>query len=146
MFMEIYAVISQGLEVSDLLFNEEKKTLAAIILRKDKSICNALSWLIWGFLMNSLFQKKEKNLSSVTSFIIQNSPVTISFIKCLLKSFWYFFWEGEAPQFDGLTYSQSFSFPFCHSLGAQEKLLCSEHCFLTADTERTLFMLCFLLR
>lgn len=25
MFMEIYAVISQGLEVSDLLFNEEKK-------------------------------------------------------------------------------------------------------------------------
>lgn len=46
MFMEIYAVINEGLEVSDLLFNEEKKTLAAIVLRKDKSICNALSWLI----------------------------------------------------------------------------------------------------
>jgi len=42
--MEISTVINQGLGASDLLFNEEKETLAAIILlRENKSICNALS-------------------------------------------------------------------------------------------------------
>lgn len=40
------------------------------------------------------YSKKEKNLSSVTSFIIQKSPMTISFIECPLKSFWYFFWKS----------------------------------------------------
>lgn len=78
MFMEIYAVISQGLEVSDLLFNEEKKkTLAAIILRKDKSICNALSWLIWGFLMNNLFQKKREKFEF--SHFIYNSEFSYDY-------------------------------------------------------------------
>lgn len=58
--MEIGAVVNQGLEVSDLLFNEEKKTFTAIIHRENKSICNALSWLIRGFLINYLFHKRKK--------------------------------------------------------------------------------------